>query len=394
MDSTRRRRVESMPLLLLGVALVAGLWLLPDLAPDADAASGVERHHARVVEELPAGEGPQGERRYLLEILDGDRAGEQVEAVSRQYLAPGTTEVEAAQYAAGDEVAVSIFTGAAGGFAEISDPWRLPLLAAVAALFSVVVLVVGGWRGLRSLVALAFTLTVVVKVLLPLLLRGYDAVLLALAAAVAISAVTLLLTEGPRRTTLAALLGTVAALGLTAALTAAFTTLARFSEIQASGDAAAVLGVFGGRLDPTGLLLAAVVLGALGVIDDVTVTQAAAVDQLHAADPQGGRGRLFARAMEIGRSHIAATVNTLVLAYVGASLPLLVLLAVAQEPPLAVLNGELMAVEIVRALVGSIGIAAAVPLTTAIAVGMPGATYTKRTVSVSEPSIGRSQVGQ
>ena len=383
-----------MPLLLLGVALVAGLWLLPDLAPDADAASGVERHHARVVEELPAGAGPQGERRYLLEILDGDRAGEQVEAVSRQYLAPGTTEVEAPQYAAGDEVAVSIFTGAAGGFAEISDPWRLPLLAAVAALFSVVVLVVGGWRGLRSLVALAFTLTVVVKVLLPLLLRGYDAVLLALAAAVAISAVTLLLTEGPRRTTLAALLGTVAALGLTAALTAAFTTLARFSEIQASGDAAAVLGVFGGRLDPTGLLLAAVVLGALGVIDDVTVTQAAAVDQLHAADPRGGRGRLFGRAMEIGRSHIAATVNTLVLAYVGASLPLLVLLAVAQEPPLSVLNGELMAVEIVRALVGSIGIAAAVPLTTAIAVGMPGATYTKRTVSVSEPSIGRSQVGQ
>lgn len=371
MQVTRRQPwAAGLPLVLVGVVLVAGIWLLPDLAPAPPAESGVERHHARVVEELAAGEGPVGQRRYLVELLDGERAGERVEALTRQYLAPGTTDLEAPRYRPGDEVAVSIFTGPAGGFAEISDPWRVPLLGGIAAIFSIAVLLVGGWRGVRSLVALAFTLTVVVKVVLPLLLRGYDAIVVAVAAAIAISAITLLLTEGPRRSTLAALLGTVAALGLTAALTAGFTTLAEFSEIQASGDVAALIGVFGAQLDPTGLLLAAVVLGALGVLDDVTITQAAAVSQLHGADPTAGRGRLLGRAMEIGRSHIAATVNTLVLAYVGAALPLLLLLAVAQEPPLPLLNGELLAVEIVRALVGSIGIVAAVPLTTAIAVGM------------------------
>jgi uncharacterized membrane protein len=121
-----------------------------------------------------------------------------------------------------------------------------------------------------------------------------------------------------------------------------------------------------------GLLLAAVILGALGVLDDVTVTQAATVDELHRADTRVGGPALFGRAMNVGRSHIAATVNTLVLAYVGASLPLLVLLAAGGQDPAIITSGEVVAVEVVRALVGSIGIVAAVPLTTAIAVALVG----------------------
>ena len=101
---------------------------------------------------------------------------------------------------------------------------------------------------------------------------------------------------------------------------------------------------------------AATVFGALGVLDDVTVTQAATVEQLHHARPDAGRRSVLGRAMRVGRSHIAATVNTLVLAYLGASLPLLLLFALSGEPPLTIANGEIVAVEIVRALVGSIGI--------------------------------------
>ena len=116
--------------------------------------------------------------------------------------------------------------------------------------------------------------------------------------------------------------------------------------------------------------MAATIFGAIGVLDDVTVTQAASVVALREADPASGRWTVFWRAMDIGRSHIAATVNTLVLAYLGASLPLLLLFAVGAESPLIVANGELVAVEILRALAGSIGIVAAVPLTTAIAASL------------------------
>ena len=107
--------------------------------------------------------------------------------------------------------------------------------------------------------------------------------------------------------------------------------------------------------------------GALGVLDDVTVTQAATVEQLHRARPEAGRGGVIGRAMMVGRSHIAATVNTLMLAYLGAGLPLLLLFALSGQAPLTVLNGEIVAVEVIRALVGSIGIVAAVPLTTLVA---------------------------
>jgi uncharacterized membrane protein len=127
-----------------------------------------------------------------------------------------------------------------------------------------------------------------------------------------------------------------------------------------------------GTIDIGGLVLAAIIFGALGILDDVTVSQAAVVQEIHEADPRIGRMALAARAMNVGRSHIAATVNTLVLAYVGASLPLIVLFAAGRQDPWLTVSGEVVAVEVVRALVGSIGIVAAVPLTTAMAVALIG----------------------
>ena len=352
--------------LAVGLALLAGLWLLPDLAerpsvPD----SGQERLRAVVVDP-DAGTDAAGLPQLIVRFIEGERAGEEMLAVVHQtgMALPGT---EPPRYEEGDEVIASVFTGAAGGFATVDEPWRIPLLGWLVAGFSAAVLLVGGLRGARSLVALAFTLLVVGKVLIPLLLAGWPPLPLAIGAAAGVTVVTLLLTEGPRRTTLAAILGTAGALAVTAVLAHLATEAARFSSLQGSEEVGFLVVLLGEQVDLGGMLLAATILGALGVLDDVTVTQAAAVAELRASSPQAPRGEVFRRAMTIGRSHIAATVNTLVLAYVGASLPLLLLFAVGESSPLVAANQELLAVEVVRALAGSIGIVAAVPLTTAIA---------------------------
>src|SRR5690606_10299817 len=145
---------------------------------------------------------------FEVEVLDGPTAGEVIQAAVQDGSAamPGSGDRE--PYAVGDEVVVSRFTGPAGGSAIITEPLRVPLLGLLAALFALAVLVVGGLRGARSLVALALTLVVVIKVVVPLLLRGVDPILLAVAAGSGVTVATLLLTEGPNRVTAAAALGT------------------------------------------------------------------------------------------------------------------------------------------------------------------------------------------
>jgi uncharacterized membrane protein len=352
--------------LAVGLALLAGLWLLPDIAPRPEVPDSGQERARGVVVDPDAGTDAAGQPQLSVRLTEGDMAGEEVLAIIQQ---PGMAlpGAEPPRYLAGDEVVVSVFGGAAGGFATIDEPWRIPLLAWLVAGFAAAVLLVGGPRGARSLVALAFTLLVVGKILIPLLLAGWAPLPLAIGAAAGVTVVTLLLTEGARRTTLAAILGTAGALAVTAVLAHLATEAARFSSLQGSEEVAFLVVVLGEQVDLGGLLLAATILGALGVLDDVTVTQAAAVAELRATSPQAPRTAVFGRAMAIGRSHIAATVNTLVLAYVGASLPLLLLFAVGESSPLVAANQELLAVEVVRALAGSIGIVAAVPLTTAIA---------------------------
>ena len=367
MDETPGRRfVASLPAIGIGLALLAGLWLLPDLTPaDAVPAIGQESLHGRIVESL--GTDAAGLPLFAVEVLDGSGAGERIEASVQDAgnALPGSGR--RTPYGIGDEVVVARFTGPAGGTAYIAEPWRVPLLGIVAAAFAAAVLVIGGLRGIRSLVALALTLAVVVKLVVPLLLRGVDPILLAVGGGALVTVVTLLLTEGWGRVTASALLGTLGALAVTALLAALFTAAASFTALQGSEEIAFLIPLVGERIDLQGILLAATVLGALGVLDDVTVTQAAAVEQLHHADPTAPRRMVMARAMRVGRSHIAATVNTLVLAYLGAGLPLLLLFAIGGQEPITVLNSEIVAVEVIRALVGSIGIVAAVPLTTLVA---------------------------
>ena len=309
---------------------------------------------------LPDFEVPEGDLRVLL--LDGPDAGTEVWA----FLGMAATTARAEDFKPGDEVVVT-FTRQPDGpaFVAVSDRWRLPVIALLLLLFVVAVLVVGRGHGLRALIALALTAAIVVKVVIPLLLEGVAPVPVAVTVASLITVVTILLTEGRGRVGIAAILGTIAALAVTGLLSALVSVLAGFSA-AGTEDLVFLQVAAGQTLDVRGLLLAAFILGALGVLDDVTVTQAATVDELSLQRGLVGRP-LWTSALRIGRSHIAATINTLFMAYVGASLPLLVLFTVSRQPSALTLNSELVAVEIVRTLVGSLGIVLAVPLTTAIA---------------------------
>ena len=211
-DTLGRRLAGSAVAIVIGLAALAGLWLLPDLTPaDAIPAVGQESLHSRITAALEPD--ASGLARFQVEVLDGPEAGEVIDASVQGAGAalPGSDDRVA--YQVGDEVVVARFTGPAGGAAFIAEPWRVPMLGMVAAAFAAVVLVVGGLRGARSLVALALTLAVVIKLVVPLLLRGVDPVILAVGGGALVTLATLLMTEGVSRVSLAALLGTMAALG-------------------------------------------------------------------------------------------------------------------------------------------------------------------------------------
>ena len=359
------------PALVGGLLLVLGLFLVvPDITPRPTELPPVQLVHGRIVALVPTTDPGTPDAR--IEVLDsvegGPRRGEIVEGFLQ---GPGGLEARP-DFDVGDEVIVNISTDPDVGFIAVNDRYRVPTLALLLGLFAVAVTLVGGWRGVRSLIALALTLAVVVKLVVPLILAGRDPAPVAILAATGVTIATFLLTEGARRQTVAAALGTAISLTLVAVLASIFDTLSRFTPLRGSESAGFLVSMGGTSLDLGGLVLAAVIFGALGVLDDVTVTQAATVGELYEADPRVRPLALAGRAMNVGRSHIAATVNTLVLAYVGASLPLIVLFAAGRQDPLLIVSGEVVAVEVVRALVGSIGIVAAVPVTTLIAVALIG----------------------
>ncbi|MGZ6344407.1 MAG: YibE/F family protein [Candidatus Limnocylindrales bacterium] len=346
----------------LGVLAVVALFLwLPDLAPQHPELQ-FDQAHGRVatIEAAATDQVPKAS----VTLLDGARAGQTVDAI----VEGPSGQLQLPDYRLGDEVLVAVDQDPDGTLHySIVDRWRLPLIGGLLALFGVVAVVVAGWRGLRALVSLALTLAITVRLLIPLLLAGWDPVWLAIGIGVVVTVVTFLLTQGPSRTTLTAVLGTTIGLGLTGLLAVLVTALARFTPAQGSDTLISLQQVVGGTINMSGLLLAAVIFGALGVLNDVTIGQATTVEELVAADPSLGRRQLYGRAMNVGVAHVGATINTLVFAYLGTALPLLVLLALQVHAFSLAINQELLAVEIVRALVGSIGVLATVPITTLLA---------------------------
>jgi uncharacterized membrane protein len=247
----------------------------------------------------------------------------------------------------------------------IQDLERGRPLLLLAVLFVGAVVAFGRWQGIRSLVGLGLSFVVIVSFVVPAILHGHSPVLVAVAGAMAIMLISLYLSHGTGPKTTAAVVGTALALGLTAALAIAFVAAASLTGL-ASEDARFANFAVGG-LSLRGLLLAGIIIGGLGVLDDVTMSQASLVTELHQANPTIGLAALVGGALRVGRDHIAATVNTLFLAYAGAALPLLILFVTGQDSLGTVATTEIVAVEVVRALCGSVGLIAAVPLTTVLA---------------------------
>lgn len=247
----------------------------------------------------------------------------------------------------------------------ITDFQRLPTLALLVALFAAAVLLIGRWHGLRSLLGLGLSLLIVVRFIVPAILSGQNPPLVALVGALAIMIVTLYLTHGINEMTTAAVVGTAGALSVTVGLALLFIDRGKITGYASDNAQFARFAVDG--LDLQGLVLAGLIIAALGVLDDVTVSQSSTVFALHDTDRTLSATALFARAMKVGRDHIASVVNTLFLAYAGASLALLVLFSTSGLPVTELLNSEVLAEELIKIVVGSLGLIAAVPLTTALA---------------------------
>ncbi len=251
-----------------------------------------------------------------------------------------------------------------------ADVDRRATLWVLAGVFAVFVLVLGRFRGLRSLASMVLTGLVLVGFVAPSILDGHEPLLVAVVAASVIAFAGFYLTHGPKPETTIALAGTLGALGLTLGISALFFGAARFTGVAT--EEGAILSFVSGGIDLSSLLLAGAMIGALGALDDVTITQAATVTELRRADPTLRGPQLFTAGLRVGRAHIASTINTLLLAYVGAAMPLLLLFAVSDQSWGMVANSELIAVEIARTLCGSMGLVAAVPLTTALAAALGG----------------------
>lgn len=247
---------------------------------------------------------------------------------------------------------------------QFADFDRRTVLLIAFVVFAAAVIALGRWRGVAALGALGATLVIVVLWLLPAILDGRNATWVALVGASAVAYLALYVSHGFSLMTTVALIGTLSALVLTTVLSALTVTAAAFTGF--ASEESTLLTLFSG-IDVSGLVLAGMVLGAAGALDDVTVTQSSAVWQIKRANPDADARTLWQGGLRIGQHHIGSTVNTLLLAYLGAALPLAILFVLAQQSLGTVVNSEVVAVEVVRTLVGSIGLVAAVPVTTLLA---------------------------
>ena len=251
-------------------------------------------------------------------------------------------------------------------FYTLVDYQRGGALIALFVVFALLVIVLSRWRGALSLVGLGASLAVILLFIVPGVLKGKPPVAVAIVGSLAVMFVTVLLAHGAGPKSMAALLGTTTTLLLTAALAVVFTQATRLTGL--AGDEAFALRLVDPSVSLQGLLIAGMIVAALGVLDDVTVSQASIVLGLRAVNPDLGYRELFRRAMHVGRDHVSATVNTLVLAYAGSSLPVLLIFASGALPLGQAVNLELVSEQVVATLVGSIGLIVAVPATTALAV--------------------------
>lgn len=251
--------------------------------------------------------------------------------------------------------------------AYFADFVRTTPLLWLFAIFSLSILLISRWKGLGALISMLFSLVVIINYIIPHILNGEDPVVVSIIGSVILLGASLYLTYGWNLKTHASVVSMMFVLLLTGALSAIFLL---FAKLDGTGDESSMylMQILQTSINLRGLLLGGYIIGALGVLDDLVTTQSSAVFELHHANPNFGFRALYNSAMRIGQDHVAATVNTLVLAYAGASLAMLLLFSLARGNYAYLVNFSFIAEEIVRTLVGSLGLIAAVPLTTVIAI--------------------------
>ncbi|MYS78903.1 YibE/F family protein [Embleya scabrispora] len=306
--------------------------------------------------------------RATIEVTSGADKGRRVTELVRPS--------EVRRFSVGQEVVLAYSPGAPEDLRySVIDVRRGPPMLLLAGLFAVAVIVVGRLRGLTALIALAISFAVLSFFILPAILHGSDPLLVAVVGGSAIMFVALYLCHGLSTRTSVAVVGTLVSLSLIGVLGSLFIGWAHLTGN--TSDETGLVHVLYPDIELHGLLLAGFIIGSLGVLDDVTVTQTSAVWELKQADPTMTARRLYQAGIRIGRDHIASTVNTLVLAYAGAALPLMLLFSIARRDVLDVATSEIVAEEIARTLVGSIGLVASVPVTTGLAAILAAADHGK-----------------
>ncbi|MBY8871715.1 YibE/F family protein [Micromonospora sp. PLK6-60] len=360
------------PLFLLTVIAAVVLW--PRDTPGGEPAAELPRYHGtvtRVVSEAcpPTPDSPEGgpdggQRRcgtVTVRVAQGPDAGREVQTPVPD--GPGAPAVRA-----GDEIILVQLTDPTDPQAsryDIAEHQRGTPLVWLVVVFAAAIVAFGRWRGLAALGGLAASFAILLTFVLPGIGAGRSPLLVAVIGSALIMFVVLYLTHGVTAQTSVAVLGTLGSLVLTGVLGAVATAATHLTGY--GSEDATTLSMFQQDVDLHGLLLAGIVIGSLGVLDDVTITQAATVTELAHANPELSRRQLYRAATRVGRAHIASVVNTIVLAYAGASLPLLLLLVADSRPVGQLLTSEFLAQEIVRSAVATLGLVAAVPLTTGLA---------------------------
>ena len=295
-----------------------------------------------------------------LQLTSGKESGKEISLKHG-----GTVALDANQLVHVGQTVVIAKTGEGSYF--IADRYRLPSMMLALLLFVLVVLYFARLKGVMSLVALVLSFTVLIGFIVPFIVKGYSPLIVTLIGSFLIAVIGMLISHGFTRRTMVAVISTLATLAIAIGLSVLFVELVQL--FGAGSEETAYL-----KLDPTlhinlkGLLLSGIIIGTLGVLDDVTMTQVASVDELVKANNTLSRSELYRRGLSIGKEHIASVVNTLVLAYAGASMPLFLLFTRESTQPLwATLNSEFIAQEFVMTFIGSVALVLGVPISTYLA---------------------------
>jgi uncharacterized membrane protein len=357
------------PFLLLAGAILYTVLSEAQLPGDGFATFGADTVRAEVVQIIEEGEVDLGGNLQTYQIarvniLEGEYAGIPME------IDYGKRQIRSDDYLmkAGDKVMVSISKTPDNVVnAYFVDYVRTTPILWLAGIFAVAIILISSWKGIRALLSMAFSLYIIIGYIIPHILIGEDPLRVSIIGSIILLAVSLYLTYGWTLKTHAAVISMILVLILTGALSGLFVV---FAKLNGTGDENVMflMQLMETPINLRGLLLGGMIIGALGVLDDLVTTQASAVFELHHANPSLGFRGLYNSAMRIGQDHVAATVNTLVLAYAGASLPMLLMFSLGRGDYGYLVNFSFIAEEIVRTLVGSLGLIAAVPLTTAIAI--------------------------